>query len=326
MSQAQRKSSFENPTHVPLEQVQFRLEQRANWEQRRKEMEERRAFANPKSPFNASKFGLGAWLKLAMKCVRFFGLERLMTKTVLKVQCRNIELTYRNLPAEFDGFTVLHITDPHFDGAEGLGEAICAALPKEEIDLCVLTGDYRFGTKGSFSQILPDVERLLNRLHCREGVWATLGNHDTYQMAESFEKMGVSCLLNESIKIIRGNSEIKVTGVDDVHRYYTEHAAAALDSESGFKIALVHSNELSKLASERGYDLYLCGHSHGGQVCLPFGIPLMVNSAEPRRYGKGLWKRGKMVGYTSPGAGSVGIPLRTFCPPEVTLFTLRRQS
>jgi uncharacterized protein len=75
-------------------------------------------------------------------------------------------------------------------------------------------------------------------------------------------------------------------------------------------------------AAEIGFNYYLCGHTHGGQICLPGGIPILTNTGFLKRYIKGPWKRGKMHGYTSRGTGTSGLNVRYFCPPEITLHIL----
>ena len=92
------------------------------------------------------------------------------------------------------------------------------------------------------------------------------------------------------------------------------------------KIALVHSPEVAHLAAPAGYALYLCGHTHAGQICLPGGQPIITNSALRWRHARGLWRRGDMLGYTSPGAGTSGLPVRYFTRGEVTVLTLRRKA
>ena len=194
-----------------------------------------------------------------------------------------------------------------------------------DCDLCVLTGDYRRRVSGPYRQILPAMEDLVARVSARHGIFAVLGNHDCADMAGAFEDLGIQVLVNESRTIGQGESEIVLTGTDDVHYYYTDAATAALrDSPDGFKIALVHSPELADVAADSGYALYLAGHTHGGQVCLPGGTRIITHMTRLRQYAAGLWRRGAMTGYTSTGLGTSALPVRFNSRGEVTLFTLRR--
>jgi len=123
--------------------------------------------------------------------------------------------------------------------------------------------------------------------------------------------------------VTRSGATLAITGLDDVHRFYSDAALASLDAlrprADELGIALVHSPELAPEAAERGYGLYLCGHTHGGQICLPGGIPITLNSVLPRYMGSGAWKYHDMIGYTSVGAGSSVVPVRFNCPPEIAL-------
>ncbi|MHC4946106.1 MAG: metallophosphoesterase, partial [Planctomycetota bacterium] len=91
-----------------------------------------------------------------------------------------------------------------------------------------------------------------------------------------------------------------------------------------FKVLAVHTPELFQEASDAGIDLYLCGHTHGGQICLPWIGPVLLNSHCPRRLTRGRWKQGSMQGYTSTGAGSSMVPLRFNCAPEIALIELKK--
>lgn len=137
--------------------------------------------------------------------------------------------------------------------------------------------------------------------------------------------MGLQVLLNQTVTIERPDGILHLTGLDDVHSFYTEAAHDALrEDRTGCRIAAVHSAEVADLAAAAGVDLYLCGHTHGGQIRLPWGGPLMTRLRRCRAYSHGLWRHGNMVGYTSNGAGVATIPIRFNCPPEVALIVLRQ--
>ena len=173
--------------------------------------------------------------------------------------------------------------------------------------------------------IRPGMARLMQGLRARDGVFGILGNHDSADMAAIFDSLGVRMLINETATVMRGGEALHVTGVDDVHYYYTGDASDALRfAPDGCRIALVHSPELAEQAADAGVALYLTGHTHGGQVCLPGGMPVFTHSHGQRRFSSGLWRKGGMVGYTSRGAGVSGLPVRFNCPGEATLITLRR--
>jgi hypothetical protein len=153
-----------------------------------------------------------------------------------------------------------------------------------------------------------------------------LGNHDSTDMAEALERLGFTMLLNNSLVMERHGQRLVITGLDDVHRFYTAAATRALvDAPQGFRIALVHSAEVADHAAEAGYALYLCGHTHGGQIRLPNGRALVSRLRRCHFGADGEWRSGRMIGYTSRGLGISGAPLRFNCPGEMTVITLRRQ-
>jgi uncharacterized protein len=122
----------------------------------------------------------------------------------------------------------------------------------------------------------------------------------------------------------RAGAQITVTGLDDVHAFYSEAAYAALTEDpGGFRVALIHSPEMADHAAKANVALYLCGHTHGGQICLRGGKPLVTALTRCRCAASGFWRQGVTQGYTSRGLGSSWPPLRYNCPAEVTIVTLR---
>jgi hypothetical protein len=116
-----------------------------------------------------------------------------------------------------------------------------------------------------------------------------------------------------------------LTGLDDVHRFYTPAAKQALyDAPAGFRVALVHSAEIADHAAAAGFDLYLCGHTHGGQICLPNGRAVFTRLRRCHFGARGEWRAGAMIGYTSNGLGVGEVPLRFNCRGEIAVVTLRR--
>jgi len=261
--------------------------------------------------------GFGVGLKLA-------GLEGRGIVNARNVEVRSHELHFPNLPSAFDGYTILHLTDIHFDCLSGIEDIIINLIKDLKIDLAVLTGDYRNGLHGSHHQIVAPMAKLAEAIRAPDGIFATLGNHDTVHMVSAIEKMGVRVLANETAKIERQNSHIFLTGIDDVHYYYSDMALEEMDNTpQGFKIILVHSAEIADLAAERGYSLYLAGHTHGGQICWPNGSPVFTHLNAHRRFASGLWRLKGLVGYTNRGAGTVVLPVRFFSRGEIAVITLR---
>jgi predicted MPP superfamily phosphohydrolase len=191
-------------------------------------------------------------------------------------------------------------------------------------DLCVLTGDYRGQTFGPYLPCLQAMRDLLDAM--RGDAYGVLGNHDTIRMAPDLERMGVRILLNEHVEIEREGASIFLAGVDDAHFYRVDNLEKAATGipEGAFSILLSHTPEIYRQAAHAGFDLMLSGHTHGGQICLPGGVPLTLESSLPRRMGRGGWRYGEMAGYTSAGCGACVVPVRFNCPPEITLHRLVR--
>jgi uncharacterized protein len=231
------------------------------------------------------------------------------------------------LPGAFEGFTILHLSDLHADGLPGLAAAISRHVKCLEVDLCVLTGDYRFEVSGPCHNVYPAMQEIIDAVRSRHGIIGILGNHDFYEEAEALERMGVRMLINQSSVLEHRNGRLWIAGVDDPHYYACDDLGAAMADipQGAFVILLAHSPELYREAQRCGVNLYLCGHSHGGQLCLPLIGPVLLNADCPRTLCAGAWTYKGMSGYTSAGAGSSMVPVRFFCPPEITVIELKKQ-
>ena len=241
-----------------------------------------------------------------------------------RIIVRRNDLKLAALPALFDGYTILHISDLHVDMNEVAMQNLIQLVSGLQYDLCVLTGDYRGKTYGPFEAAMEGVAEL--RSHLRQPIYGVLGNHDTIQMVPAMEAMGIRMLLNECEVIARGDQRIFLAGIDDAHFYRMDNIekAALQIPDSECSILLSHTPEVYQKAAHANFNLLLCGHTHGGQLCLPGQIPIKLEAALPRRMGAGTWQYHNMIGYTSVGAGSSVVAVRLNCPPEITLHRLRR--
>ncbi len=257
--------------------------------------------------------------------------NRAMANATDFVVTRN-EFRVPRLPPAFDGLRVLHLSDVHIDvdvdhGYQlGFVEKLAAAVEALAFDLCVITGDYRFRTHGRYDHSVRQMERLLPSLACEWGVYGILGNHDFVEQVVYLEHAGLRLLINESVVLEREGQQLWLAGVDDPHLYGTHDLETTLAQvpREGCVIALIHSPEVAAEAEMNGCSLYLAGHTHGGQLCLPGGFAPYVNARCPRSRVAGRWRHGRMEGYTSAGTGSSGLPVRLNRPPEIALHLLRR--
>ena len=262
--------------------------------------------------------------KLIRFCLKAVGLLRRAQANSLKLTTEHNTFVLPDLPSAFEGFRILHLTDLHVDMDEANLQAVIRQIAPLDYDLCVLTGDYRQRTWGPVDDALDGMARL--RLAIHGDAYAVLGNHDSVRMVPALEDMGYRLLMNEMVPLERGDSRLYLAGVDDAHYYKVHNLHRAGDDipAGGISLLLSHTPEIWREAAHAGYDLFLCGHTHGGQLCLPGGIPLTLDSDCPRRLGRGLWQVNGMQGYTSPGAGTSVLNVRLNCPPEVTIHTLTR--
>lgn len=254
------------------------------------------------------------------------GLEEKGLQNGLDVRVAEQTFYFPDLPQSFDGFRILLLTDLHLDGLPGLTEELTGQIRDMEVDLCLFGGDIRMKTYGPMAPCLRRLRRLLPHVRSHHGIFGVLGNHDCIEMAVDLEETGLIMLINDSWEISSSGESIWLVGVDDPHYYRTDDSERACRGipDQGFKIFLAHSPEAYKAAANFKSHLYLCGHTHGGQICLPGRGPILTNSRAPRFTAVGRWQYREMTGYTSRGAGSSGVPLRFNCPGEICLITLRR--
>ena len=240
-----------------------------------------------------------------------------------EVQLRHNFISSPKLPKSFDGFTVLQLSDLHVDMNKDAMGRVENLVKEAAYDICVLTGDFRGKTFGPFDATLEGMASIRGAL--KGPVYGVLGNHDTIVMVPGLEEMGIRMLLNEREVIVRGDQRIHLAGIDDAHFYRMdniEKAATGIPDDE-FSMLISHTPEIYRQAAHAGFDVLISGHTHGGQICLPGGIPITLDSVLPRRMGSGSWKYREMVGYTSAGAGSSVVPVRFNCPPEITLHHLQ---
>jgi hypothetical protein len=222
--------------------------------------------------------------------------------------------TFSDLPPAFDGYRILHISDPHLDCLPELAAIARRLVSGVEVDLVAVTGDIHGSPRAPVARSTMPLAEILAGPKVRDRIVAVLGNHDPASMADALQHVGITPLINESLVSERGDDRIVLTGLDDVHRFYTPAAKQALDdAPPGFRIALVHSAEIADHAASAGFGLYLCGHTHGGQICLPNGRALFTRLRRCQFGARGEWRTGAMIGYTSNGLGVGEVPLRFNC-------------
>lgn len=256
--------------------------------------------------------------------LRVVGLYERAQRNARTMRLIHHRLAVPGLPKPFEGLRILHLSDLHTDLDLRITHAIAERVRDVDYDLAVLTGDYRARTYGPFEPALEGLRAI--RLHLNGPIYAILGNHDTIRLVPGIEAMGVRVLLNESVALERDGATLYLAGIDDAH-YYQVHniqQSAAAIPPGACALLLSHTPEVYRHAAHAGFRAMLCGHTHGGQICLPGGYPITWDARCPRRLAGGPWTYAGMAGYTSVGSGSSIVNARINCPPEITLHELRR--
>lgn len=245
----------------------------------------------------------------------------------LSVAVRRYRVTIRALPAAFEGFTILQLSDLHDKEFGSGGNELIELLSRERFDLVALTGDMVVGD----SPLLTPTLDLLAGFRKISGapVFSVPGNHEwRRQRATEFngklQEAGARVLSNGCTAIQRGEDRLWIVGVDDpvTQRDRLDQALDKIDDRSP-KLLLAHSPQAYPQAAAHGIDLMLTGHTHGGQVRIPFlGASYVPSMGFFPRYDYGLYSSGPTTLIVSGGLGESGIPIRFNIRPEVSLVTL----
>ena len=277
---------------------------------------------NSPAPFH---FENVQWIHVLLKILlHLTGLYEKGVKNALDYKVERIQVPVKNLPTPFNHFKILQISDIHADALVDEGNRLETLLADISAEFCIFTGDFRFRTQDVHEKALLITKKIGHALGDTCPKFGILGNHDFIEFVPGLESAGIQMLLNEAVPIRKNGTEIWLAGIDDAHLYGCHDISKAFENipPGAVKILLSHTPETYAQASMAGVDYLLCGHTHGGQICLPGGIPIMTNAKCPRAFCSGSWRFGDMRGYTSRGTGSSGLPVRFFCPPEITVHEL----
>ncbi len=257
-----------------------------------------------------------------------FGFER---RNNLKTE--HVSLAFPNLPPLFHGFRIVQISDLHASfwvGRDYLMQVV-REINKLEKDLVVISGDIITGSVNDFwKQWMPSIKGdylsmvvdVLGHLDGGDKI-AVLGNHDqgegratALHLVSELESAGIRVLRNSSIKLSRGLSDLYVAGTDDY--WYSCDLVRALSRvpPNEFKLLLCHSPDV-RMGIKNGtkIDITLCGHTHGGQVAIPFISHHFIPIKDPVRYQAGLIKEPYGYTYVNRGIGTLVFPFRIAAPP-----------
>lgn len=257
-------------------------------------------------------------------CLKLSGFWNRALRNYFDIQVVRNTVCIPHLPREFEGYTILQLTDLHADLHPDFPGRVKEIIAPLEYDCLALTGDFCTCTYSDHTGATTATIEIISGVEVP--IYATLGNHDSLAKVPLMEAAGIRFLLNEHVVIRRGEAELYLVGIDDPNFYKTHSFQRALRGvpRDVTKVLLSHSPQTHRLAAAAGVDFLMAGHTHGGQICLPGGRILMHDRSAPRRILAGAWQEGDLQGYTSRGTGSSGLPARLNCLPEVTLHMLRR--
>jgi predicted MPP superfamily phosphohydrolase len=227
------------------------------------------------------------------------------------------------MPKVFDGFRIVQLSDVHhgpFSDREQIERAVETAN-RLQPDIIALTGDYISKER---HYAAPCAE-MLGKLKARFGVYAVLGNHDHWTdaalLTDLFRAEGITVLINEGMRFEQNGATFWLAGVDDSMVGLEDISLALAGAgEDEMKLLLAHNPIILRRAVRASVDLVLSGHTHGGQVA----IRGERSSARPRKRAlQGLWRQGNTQIYVNRGLGTVVLPIRDGCPPEISLLELQ---
>ncbi len=234
-----------------------------------------------------------------------------------------VAIKLQRLPKPLDGLTIIHLSDTHhspFTSLEHIERAVKIAN-RLKPDMFVLTGDYVSHER----KYIAPVAEVLGNLKSEFGTFACLGNHDHWTDADLvthlFRGEGITMLINEGLRFEARGSSFWLAGVDD-HMVGRTDLKAALNGSfpDEMKMLLAHNPVIFRRAARRGVDLTLSGHTHGGQI----RVRDTEKNIIPRRRKAGLYRRYDSQIYITRGIGTVVLPVRYQCPPEISLLELHR--
>jgi predicted MPP superfamily phosphohydrolase len=242
------------------------------------------------------------------------------------LEISSLSLILPRLNPAFDNYRIIHISDIHMETwmtRQRLKEVV-KIVNLLRADLVVITGDF---VTNLFHRTSSDLIDNLSHLRASDGVFAVMGNHDYWTNVKSIRQVltssGISELENQVHTLKRGEAMLHIAGVDD----YWENKARirkVLDQlpAEGAAILLAHEPDFAIISAESGrFDLQLSGHTHGGQVNLPWIGPLVL-PMYGRKFPAGLYQVGNLQLYTNRGLGTAKPKIRFNCRPEIALITL----
>ena len=237
-----------------------------------------------------------------------------------------VEVPIRGLDPKLDGYRIAQLSDLHVGSLTPgwWAHRWARAANAEKPDLTVVTGD--MVTSGT--EFHADIARVLSALRAPDGVFAIMGNHDYFGEGEPLvtlvEEGGVQMLRNRGVVLEREGAKLFLSGVDDTWTRRADMHRALEERPDGMPtVLLLHDPDKFPQAVAKKCDLVLSGHTHGGQIAVPFLARHINASKLAHHFHLGIYKDGDSTLYVHPGLGTTGPPIRLGVAPCVTILTLR---
>jgi predicted MPP superfamily phosphohydrolase len=267
---------------------------------------------------------MGGYMYMYLSGLVVCGYGILVRRKVFRVVERDVAVP--GLDPRLDGLRIAQLSDLHIGTLTPLswGLAWSRAANRRDPDLAVVTGD--MVTSGT--DFHADVAEVVGALRAKRGVFASMGNHDYFGEGEPLVSMlrakGVGVLRNDGVVIEKDGAKLWLAAIDDTWTRRDDVARAMLGRPEGASsVLLAHDPTRFDAAADAGADLVLSGHTHGGQIAMPFFYRALNLAVFSYKYSVGIYRRGRSVLYVHPGLGTTGPPMRLGVAPEVAILVLR---
>jgi predicted MPP superfamily phosphohydrolase len=229
------------------------------------------------------------------------------------------------LPPELQGFRFVHLSDLHTRSYWSRGyDQLIQKMEQSPPDLLLITGDF-INDLHEYRPGLRTLKRLLPKLKSRLGTFGILGNHDVDLIVPDLKDMGVTMLdSRRAVLESGGGAKVELIGLGGIARDELDAqfiAAQPPKPPQTLRIVLSHFPDHYERTKPLAADFFLAGHTHGGQICLPGGWPLITHDKMPRKFSKGIFRFDPTWYIVSRGLGFASVPVRINCPAEVAEIT-----